>query len=238
METLWKKSILKGIGAVLNRIAALLVVFTCMNPASAFRVESQNTHPDGYNDWKKKYQSVSEFGDVCVVKSIYSFCDEYDTWLADKSGKLLTPAYRDIGPFSDGRAEFVPKEGHNGLKGFHGYIDKRGKVVIPPVYHGAGEFRNGKAWVIYPADSLYGLSFIDTSGKVLHRLPVEPFSESLRINRLCAQLFGKVRLHRQGAYFKNPGGFGFRRFLRKILLRQIAEGHVQRQVRICRPEKR
>ncbi len=183
METLWKKSILKGIGAVLNRIATLLVVFTCMNPASAFRVESQNTHPDGYNDWKKKYQSVSEFGDVCVVKSIYSFCDEYDTWLADKSGKLLTPAYRDIGPFSDGRAEFVPKEGHNGLKGFHGYIDKRGKVVIPPVYHGAGEFRNGKAWVIYPADSLYGLSFIDTSGKVLHRLPVEPFSESLRINR-------------------------------------------------------
>lgn len=183
MKTLLKKDALKGAGAVLNRLAVLLVISAWMNPAYAFRSGPRNEGTGVDNDWKRKYQSISEFGEVYIVKSIYRFCDEYDTWLADKNGKLLTPAYRDIGPFSDGRAEFVPKEGHNGLRGLHGYIDKRGKVVIPPVYHGAGEFRNGKAWVIYPVDSLYGLSFIDTSGKELHRLPVGPFAESLRIDR-------------------------------------------------------
>ncbi len=164
---------------------ALTVILAWTVPLLAFSFPAISPVIDSNagNDWKKKYRSISEFGDVYVVKSVYSFCNEYDTWLADKNGRLLTPAYRDIGPFSDGRAEFVPKEGHNGLRGFHGYIDKRGKVVIPPLYHGAGEFGNGKAWVIYPVDSLYGLSFIDTSGKELYRLPVEPFSESFRINR-------------------------------------------------------
>ncbi len=178
-----QKVIMRACSATVNRLAALLAISVWMSLASAFQAAPQNAGPEGNRDWKKKYHSVSEFGEVYVVKSIYSFCDEYDTWLADKNGKLLTPAYRDIGPFSDGRAEFVPKEGHNGLRGFHGYIDKRGKVVIPPVYHGAGEFSNGRAWVIYPVDSLYGLSVIDTMGKELHRLPVEPFSESFRINR-------------------------------------------------------
>ncbi len=168
----------------MNGVIALFVIFACMNDVLAlpFPAGLQSVDPDTRNDWKKKYWSISEFGEVYVVKSVYSFCNEYDTWLADKNGKLLTPAYRDIGPFYDGRAEFVPKEGRNGLQGYHGYIDKRGKVVIPPFYYGAGEFSNGKAWVIYPADTLYGLSFIDTSGTELYRLPVESFPESFRIS--------------------------------------------------------
>jgi hypothetical protein len=92
---------------------ALTVILAWTVPLLAFSFPAISPVIDSNagNDWKKKYRSISEFGDVYVVKSVYSFCNEYDTWLADKNGRLLTPAYRDIGPFSDGRAEFVPKEG-------------------------------------------------------------------------------------------------------------------------------
>lgn len=58
--------------------------------------------------WLKEYDECREYGDVYVVKKVTIPCRSYQTFLTDKNGRKLSPAYRDIGDFEDGLAEFVP----------------------------------------------------------------------------------------------------------------------------------
>jgi hypothetical protein len=63
-----------------------------------------------------------------------------------------------------------PKWGDDGLYYFKqndkfGYMDKTGKVVIPPKYHYAGDFYNGMACVMLVENSLYG--YINKTGTLV-----------------------------------------------------------------------
>ncbi|WP_460980521.1 WG repeat-containing protein [Spirosoma fluminis] len=117
-----------------------------------------------------------------MVKKIIKKCRSYQTFLTDKNGRKLTPAYRDIGEFEEGLAEFVPMtldlQGH----GLHGFINKKGRVIIEPNYIATDRFRNGKTWVIYPAGTHYGLSYIDQRGKELYRIPIQHYVRDYLIN--------------------------------------------------------
>ncbi len=140
--------------------------------------------------WLKQYSEHQQYGDVFVVKKIDVACTIYQSFLVDKSGKKLTPAFRDIGPFSNGLAEFVPFEVNAQNQGLHGFINKRGKIVVAPVYIGTDQFYQGKTWVIYRAGRQYGLSYIDTTGKTLYRIPIENFkndflADSATVDFVC-----------------------------------------------------
>jgi hypothetical protein len=131
------------------------------------------TKPASNEAWLKEYNEYREYGDVYVVKKITVSCRSYETFLTDKSGRKLTPAYRDIGDFEEGLAEFVPMKRSPQGHGLHGFIDKQGKVIIEPKYISTDQFRKGKTWVIYPSGTHYGLSYIDRAGKELYRIPIQ-----------------------------------------------------------------
>ncbi|TKT94021.1 WG repeat-containing protein [Dyadobacter frigoris] len=137
-------------------------------------------------DWLKKYQEHEQFGDVFVVKMIEKSGDAYSSFLVDKNGNKLTPAYRDIGKFSNGLAEFVTFENHHGALGMHGYINKSGKIIIPPIYRGAGEFKDGITYVMYPKGRQFGLTYLDTLGKEVYKIPVELFPNDFLIGKAQA----------------------------------------------------
>jgi len=131
--------------------------------------------------WLKEYDECRDYGGVYVVKKINVQCRSYQTFLTDKNGRKLTPAYRDIGDFEEGLAEFVPmtlsRQGH----GLHGFIDKHGTIIIEPKYISTDRFRQGKTWVIYPVDTHYGLSYIDRTGKEVYRIPIQHYSQDYLI---------------------------------------------------------
>ncbi|GAB3994425.1 hypothetical protein GCM10028807_32230 [Spirosoma daeguense] len=131
--------------------------------------------------WLKNYDECRDYGEVYVVKKITSQCHSYQTFLTDKNGRKLTPAYRDIGDFEEGLAEFVPMQTSRQGHGLHGFIDKLGKVIIEPKYISTDRFRQGKTWVIYPADSHYGLSYIDRRGKELYKIPIQHYANDYLI---------------------------------------------------------
>jgi hypothetical protein len=142
--------------------------------------------------WLKDYHDYQEYDGVYVVKKIAIPCRSYETYLTDQNGRKLTPAMRDIGNFSENLAEFVPMELGPDQHGLHGFINKQGQVVIPPIYTSTDRFINGKTWVIYPSGSHYGLSYIDLTGKEIYKIPIDYFKKDFlikesRIDFLCNQ---------------------------------------------------
>ena len=139
------------------------------------------TKPALNEAWLNQYSECRDYGSVYVVKKINIPCRSYETYLTDKYGRKLTPAYRDIGDFEEGLAEFVPmklnREGH----GLHGFINKQGKIIIEPTYISTDRFRNGKTWVIYPVGTHYGLSYIDRTGKEVYTSPIQHYSNDYLI---------------------------------------------------------
>lgn len=131
--------------------------------------------------WLQEYTTHQKYGNVYVVKKIEVDCRKYSSYLVDLSGKKLTPAYRDIGEFANGLAEFVPFELGSDNHLLHGFIDKKGKVVVPAKYTGTDKFYNGITWVIYPVGKQYGLSYIDSTGKEIYRIPIHHFKNDFKI---------------------------------------------------------
>jgi hypothetical protein len=131
--------------------------------------------------WLKEYGECRDYGEVYVVKKVSVPCHSYQTFLTDKTGRKLTPAYRDIGDFEEGLAEFVPMKRSRQGHGLHGFINKQGKVIIEPKYTSTDRFRHGKTWVIYPADTHYGLSYIDRTGKEVYKIPIQHYSKDYLI---------------------------------------------------------
>ena len=149
----------------------LTIVLVFLQIQGLLAVESLAQKPS----WLDQYSEHQQYGDIYVVKKIDVPCLNYQSFLVDKNGNKLTTAYRDIGEFSDGLAEFVPMEANASKQGLHGFINKKGKVIVPADYLGTDKFYKGKTWVIYPAGKQYGLSYIDTTGKTLYRIPIEYF---------------------------------------------------------------
>jgi hypothetical protein len=142
--------------------------------------------------WLKEYDKYQEYDGVYVVRKTAVPCRHYETWLVDQNGNKLTPALRDIGDFSEGLAEFVPMQLDDQGFGLHGFINKQGKVVVEPVYTSTDLFRDGKTWVIYRAGKQFGLSYIDTEGKTIYKVPIEHFKNDFLIDAAeirfnCAQ---------------------------------------------------
>ncbi|WP_223834125.1 WG repeat-containing protein [Spirosoma profusum] len=142
---------------LLTTVRNLTLIAICLLSVRLF-AQTKSTPTDG---WLNQYHEYQDYGEVYVVKKITKACRSYQTFLTDKNGHKLTPAYRDIGDFEEGLAEFVPMQRSGQGQGLHGFIDKQGKVIIEPKYIATDRFRQGKTWVIYPADSHYGLSYID-----------------------------------------------------------------------------
>lgn len=142
--------------------------------------------------WLSEYNVHKEYKGVYVVKKITIPCRAYETFLLDNNGKKLTPAYRDIGEFSGDLAEFVPMELDAEKLGLHGFINRRGEVVIPPVYVSTDKFYEGKTWVIYRSGKQYGLSYIDSTGKEIYKVPIQYFKKdflisSAKVDMICNQ---------------------------------------------------
>ena len=72
--------------------------------------------------------------------------------------KLTIEGYSDTGLFSDGLVKVRSKQ--NGL---WGYVDKKGREVIPCIYEAAGDFNDGAAWAV--SEGRYG--YIDKEGSVI-----------------------------------------------------------------------
>ena len=142
----------------------------------------RSVHSEVTPTWLAEYNKFKKYGDVYVAKKIQIPCITYETFLFDKNGKKLTPAYRDIGDFSNGLAEFVIEGSAENKQGLHGFIDKKGKVVVPAIYLGTDKFSNGKTWVMYQSGEQYGLSYIDTTGKEIYQIPVDLFKNDFLIS--------------------------------------------------------
>ncbi|TLV04062.1 WG repeat-containing protein [Dyadobacter luticola] len=179
------------------RYFIFLIILLHVQPAAA------QPGPADNKPWLKDYQEHRQYGNVFVVKKITVKCEKYETWLVDQQGKKLTPAFKDIGDFADGLAEFVAMEGDPNA-GQHGFIDMSGKVIVPPVYVSTDRFRNGKTWVIYRAGKQFGLSYIDTKGNTIYKMPIQYFKNDFLISKaevrhLCGKdtredvLWGKGR---------------------------------------------
>jgi hypothetical protein len=129
--------------------------------------------------WLKEYTEYHEYNGVYVVKKVSVPCRTYETFLLDGSGRKLTPALRDIGEFSGDLAEFVPFSGESKL---HGFINRKGEIVVPAKYTATDKFLNGKTWVIYPVGKQFGLSYIDSTGKLLYEIPIKYYKNDFLIS--------------------------------------------------------
>lgn len=153
-----------------------LLFFLLQSAWAAAQTKPAGSNAPGNKPWLKEYKEYREYDDIYVVKKVSIPCRSYETFITDKNGRKLTPAYRDIGDFAEGLAEFVPMELDTKGHGLHGFIDKRGKIVIEPKYTSTDRFRDGKTWVIYPSGKHYGLSYIDLTGKEIYRIPIHHYA--------------------------------------------------------------
>jgi hypothetical protein len=94
------------------------------------------------------------------------------TCIDEKGNKLFTFKAWYVYEFSEGLASFATVAVVNGKSEWrYGYMNDRGKIVLPPVYTYAYHFYSGVAWVKFPGETHYTL--IDKTGK---RLTTKPYS--------------------------------------------------------------
>lgn len=88
-----------------------------------------------------EYSSVESFSEgFAFVSTIYWESFRRHVNLIDKSGNFLEVDYLPNGSFSDGLAAVK-------LEDNYGFIDKRGEIVVKPIYDSAENFKNGLAKV-------------------------------------------------------------------------------------------
>ncbi|MFP7299156.1 WG repeat-containing protein [Neobacillus niacini] len=117
---------------------------------------------DGYFIVEPKYDSISPFkeGRAAVI-------DEEGFKVIDESGKVITSkSYSFIGEYHGGRAVAADTTSDGGY--LYGYLNRRGKEVIPLSYESASDFQDGKALVKIKGGN-YAL--IDLTGKVVKSYP-------------------------------------------------------------------
>jgi hypothetical protein len=117
----------------------------------------------GYFIVKPKYDTIQPFLEGRSVVN-----DHAGFKVIDESGKEITEkAYALIDPeYKEGRVEAVEidKDGNY----LYGYLNKRGKVVIPVIYESASDFTEGRALVKSKGGQYH---LIDLTGKILHTYP-------------------------------------------------------------------
>ena len=114
----------------------------------------------GYLIVKPKYDTIQPFSEGRSVVN-----DREGFKVIDESGKEITEkAYSFISPeYKEGRVEAAETDVHGNF--LYGYLNKRGKVVIPFIYESTSEFTEGRT-VVKVKGGQYQL--IGLTGKVLH----------------------------------------------------------------------
>ncbi|MBM7650695.1 WG repeat-containing protein [Neobacillus cucumis] len=117
----------------------------------------------GYFIVKPKYDTIQSFSEG---RSIVN--DREGNKVIDESGKVITDrAYTVISPeYIQGRVEAAETDEQGNYQ--YGYLNKRGKIVIPLIYESTSEFTEGRA-VVKTLKGQYQL--IDLTGKVLQTYP-------------------------------------------------------------------
>ena len=127
------------------------------------------SEPD--SSWRKQYDIITPTEGLFVVKRYYNDTinpvrieRKWKAGVVNKNGNIVVPlVYDDISPFSEGLAEAVmgayctsywDSRNYQGfpLGGKHGFINKKGEIIIPLTYQAVGEFNEGLAWVITKED--------------------------------------------------------------------------------------
>jgi hypothetical protein len=114
----------------------------------------------GYFIVKPKYDTIHPFseGRATVI-------DQQGFKIIDESGKeLTTKAYTFIGEYKEGRVLFSVT--YEKGKNLYGFLNRRGKEVIPASFLTASDFKEGKS-VVKLKDGTYAL--INLTGKVLQK---------------------------------------------------------------------
>ncbi|MBK1699131.1 WG repeat-containing protein [Rhodovibrio salinarum] len=87
--------------------------------------------------------------------------DEPAVWIDNSGTPLDIGRYRDLGMLSDDGLAFAA-----GAEGVYGYIDRKGRYLIPPVYSNATAFSDGRAVVT----TGYNAMMIDRTGRPVARV--------------------------------------------------------------------
>lgn len=101
---------------------------------------------------------------------------------------IVKPKYLHAGYFHEGRAYIIKGKGHhkdNSVKHFAGYIDEKGKLVIPLKFEWANDFHEGLAVVkIWDDTSIFHVryGYIDTLGHFVLP-PIYDYADEFRNGR-------------------------------------------------------
>ncbi|PAE38808.1 WG repeat-containing protein [Bacillus sp. 7884-1] len=117
---------------------------------------------DGYFIVKPKYDTINPFSEGRAAA-----IDGEGYKILDESGKeITTKEYFFIGDYQEGRAVVANNNEHGDY--LLGYLNRRGKEVIPLSFEAASDFQDSKAVVKVKEG---GYSLIDLTGKVLKSYP-------------------------------------------------------------------
>jgi hypothetical protein len=193
---------------ILTTISAITLMASALAGCS-----STSGHPNGFIDKsgalvvdldKLKPKPVA-VGDYSEGEGLAPVQFESGAGCIDKSGIVVfTKEFRHISVFSEGKAAF--SVGKSAADERWGYINKKGDVVIKPVYLAAEKFCEGIAAVQLAPDMARGKSgngtwcYIDENGKQAIKLTfdqAEPFSEGLAAVRLKGRM---GTINRQGVF--------------------------------------
>ncbi|WP_318502358.1 WG repeat-containing protein [Bacillus sp. T3] len=112
-----------------------------------------------------KYESIQPFSEGFAV--VHE--EGQGMKVIDEAGKEITnKAYSFISAFQEGRAVFQDHIHGNDIR--YGYLNSKGKIIIPPQYEFANDFHGGKA-LVRINDRTFAL--IDMNGKQLQTFPFE-----------------------------------------------------------------
>ncbi|MGG3564993.1 WG repeat-containing protein [Neobacillus rhizosphaerae] len=117
----------------------------------------------GYFIVKPKYDTIQPFSEGRAIVN-----DRHGNKVIDESGKEITErAYSVIMPeYKEGRVAASIEDEHGQY--VYGYLNKRGKEVIPLIFVSTSEFKDGKA-IVKTKEGTFQL--IDLTGKVLNSFP-------------------------------------------------------------------
>jgi hypothetical protein len=109
-----------------------------------------------------RYNGAGEFSEGVA----YAWFREGEHGVVDEHGRFTAlPEVNDYQfIFRDGLARFQTPMGQERR---YGYMDKTGRVVIPPQFHDSGHFSEGLAWVSVLKEQKWLYGFIDKTGKMV-----------------------------------------------------------------------
>lgn len=152
----WASSFSEGLAAVVKGNKHGFI-----DKKGKFVIKPQFTDADSFSEGLACVKIGGQFREASIgVQMITTTIDDTNYAFINKKGKVVFKIKAgQVHPFSEGLARFEPFGDYR-----HGFIDKRGNVVIQPIFSGSSDFHDGLATVIIDKG---GFGWIDKSGKVV-----------------------------------------------------------------------